>query len=84
MSRRIEGGCLCQAVRFEVPAEPLYQLLCFFVLSGCQWLAKLCLLLDTASELKRLRGEPIGYAVKSDRGRLNTRMFCRMRQPSLG
>ena len=77
MSSRIEGGCLCRAVRFEVPAEPLYQLLCFCsdcqVVSGSQSYASHLIPL---SQLKRLRGEPIGYAVQSDRGRRNTRMFC--------
>ena len=67
MSDRIEGGCLCQAVRFEVPAEPLYQLLCFCsdcqVVSGSQSYASYLIPL---SELKRLKGEPLGYSVQSD------------------
>ena len=28
MGGRIQGSCLCQAVQFEVPAQPLMQTLC--------------------------------------------------------
>ena len=75
MGGRIQGSCLCQAVQFEVPAQPLMQTLClcaFVLLCFCAD----CLVISGANsynayvvpvtELVRLRGEPGHYAVLSD------------------
>ena len=67
MGGRIQGSCLCQAVQFEVPAQPLVQTLCFCadcqVISGANSYNAYVV---PVTELVRLRGEPGHYAVLSD------------------
>ena len=78
MSDRIQGSCLCQAVQFEVPAQPLVQTLCFCthcqVISGANSYTAYVVPL---TDLVRLKGDPGHYALLSDSGRTNTRFFCR-------
>ncbi len=77
-TEKVTGGCLCGEVRFETDAEPIAALLCHCTdcqrVSGSAYYAAY---ITPLAKLTVLKGDPAGYTVKSDRGRDNTRRFCR-------
>ncbi|HEY5071788.1 MAG TPA: GFA family protein [Caulobacteraceae bacterium] len=71
------GGCLCGAIRYEVSAEPIFQLACFC--RDCQYTSGGAPTLAVAvpkPALKITRGEPRTYWVAADSGAKVGRSFC--------
>ena len=78
MTDKIGGSCLCGSVQFETTRHPAAQVLCHCTdcqtVSGSAYYTAYIVPLD---QLELISGEPGAYAVQSDRGRSNTRKFCR-------
>ena len=77
MDDRIEGGCLCGQVRYLVPSESVYQLLCYC--TDCQTVsgaAGYCAYGIATDRLEVTKGKPRAFDVQADSGRINSRRFC--------
>ena len=77
MTKKIAGGCLCGDIRFEVAAEPAFQLLCHCTdcqtVSGAAAYAAYVVPLDSLSVSQ---GDPAHFDVTAASGRTNSRHFC--------
>ena len=73
----ILGGCLCGDVRFRVPGEAAFQMLCYCSdcrkVSGSDAYAAFVVPRET---LTVEAGTPTSFAVKAKSGRINRRNFC--------
>ena len=73
----VSGGCLCGKIRFEVPAEPMIQVLCHCTdcqtVSGSAFYTAYLVPLD---QLKAVSGEPGRFEVIAQSGHVNARCFC--------
>ena len=73
----IAGACLCGDIRYEVPAQSEFQLLCHCTdcqtISGAGGYAAYVVPLDAVSVTQ---GNPSSYEVTADSGRTNRRRFC--------
>jgi hypothetical protein len=76
----ITGGCLCGAVRYETPAEPIIARLCWCRL--CQYLAtgNAAVSVCFPSRGLSISGETRDFASTADSGNIMHRRFC----PSCG
>ena len=76
MSKKIEGGCLCGAVRYESDAEPLFAVNCHCrhcqMTSGSTHLPGIGLPAAAFS----LTGDVTWYKITNDRGGTSMRSFC--------
>ena len=76
MSKKIEGGCLCGAVRYESDAEPLFAVNCHCrhcqMTSGSTHLPGIGLPAAAFS----LTGDFTWYKITNDRGGTSMRSFC--------
>ena len=77
MPNNIEGGCRCGEIRYRVPDEPAFQLLCYCtdcqIISGAGGYAAYGVPIDS---IELLSGDPARYDVQADSGRTNSRRFC--------
>jgi hypothetical protein len=74
---RLEGGCLCGAIRYLIEEEPLAAGACFC--RDCQYVAggsPAHVLILPATALVITKGAPQAFAVLSDAGRKVSRFFC--------
>ena len=74
---RIEGGCLCGAVRYSIVGQPLAQLYCYCTdcrkVSGTDGYAAYIV---HRTDLTLDQGQPSRFSVTAKSGRTNTRNFC--------
>ena len=74
---QVSGGCRCGQIRYRVPSEPAFQLLCYCTdcqtISGAAGYAAYGVPLDS---IELSSGNPTRYAVQADSGRTNARRFC--------
>lgn len=71
------GGCMCGAVRYEVPTKPLAQGVCHC--RDCQYAsggAPANALIVARNSFKLTKGEPKAHESTSDRGSRVLRYFC--------
>ena len=77
MTEKIEGGCRCGEIRYRVPREPAFQLLCYCTdcqtISGAGGYAAYGVPLDS---IELVAGDPSRFDVQADSGRTNSRRFC--------
>lgn len=73
---KLNGGCLCGAVRFEGNAEPVFQVKCHCV--DCRKLAGSghAAMIGVASDSVTFAGEVREFSSRADSGREVTRGFC--------
>ena len=76
MSKPIEGGCLCGAVRYEAEAKPIFALHCYC--RQCQHItgAGHASQFAVPSASVTLRGKVSRYEMKAESGNLVTSLFC--------
>jgi len=76
MSQKLEGGCLCGAVRYESDAEPLFAVNCHCrhcqMTSGSTHLPGIGL----PASAFTLTGDVTQYKITNDRGGTSMRAFC--------
>ena len=74
---RIEGGCLCGAVRYSIVGHPLAQLYCYCTdcrkVGGTDGYAAYIV---QRTDLTLDQGQPSRFSVTAKSGRTNTRNFC--------
>ena len=76
MSKPIEGGCLCGAVRYETKAKPIFALHCYC--RQCQHItgAGHASQFAVPSASVTLRGKVSRYEMKAESGNSVTSVFC--------
>lgn len=76
MERKVEGGCYCKAIRYEITAEPMLNLQCHC--RECQYIsggnANVCMVIPDAG-FRYTKGKPKQFARK-DLPAPVTREFC--------
>ena len=77
MSKKLQGGCACGAIRFEIEPKTLFAYNCHC--RACQQFtgsAYMSASMIPAENFKLLAGEPKAYTVTADSGGQITRHFC--------
>ncbi|MHB8528073.1 MAG: GFA family protein [Caulobacteraceae bacterium] len=72
-----QGGCLCRAVRYEISAEPVFQIACHC--RDCQHVsggAPALIAVVPKGAFKITKGRPRTYRSKADSGAEVARSFC--------
>ena len=77
MNQKIEGGCFCGEVRYQISGEPVFQLFCYckdcLAITGTDGYAGYMV---NESEFEIIQGEPATHDKVSTQGRTVKRHFC--------